>query len=51
MSVGPNEHLLPFTTFSAEEVKINQSHYMPVVPRGFQEFKVPALRDNSPGWL
>ena len=30
--------------------KINQSHYRPEVPRGFQEVKVPRLRDNGPGW-
>ena len=30
--------------------KVNQSHYMPEVPRGFQEVKVPRLRDNGPGW-
>ena len=26
--------------------KVNQSHYRPEVPRGFQEVKVPRLRDN-----
>jgi hypothetical protein len=30
--------------------KVNQSHYIPEVPRGFQEVKVPRLRDNDPGW-
>jgi len=30
-------------------VKVNQSHYRPEVPSGFQEVKVPRLRDNSPG--
>ena len=30
--------------------KANQSHYRPEVPRGFQEVKVPRLRDNGPGW-
>ena len=29
---------------------MNQSHYRPEVPRGFQEVKVPRLRDNGPGW-
>ena len=29
--------------------KVNQSHYRPEVPRGFQEVKVPRLRDNGPG--
>jgi len=28
----------------------NQSHYRPDVPRGFQEVKVPRLRDNGTGW-
>ena len=27
----------------------NQSHYRPEEPRGFQEVKVPRLRDSSPG--
>ena len=31
-------------------VKVNQSHYRPEVPRGFQEVKVPRLRDSGPGW-
>ena len=30
------------------KVKVNQSHSRPEVPRGFQEDKVPRLRDNSP---
>jgi len=30
--------------------KVNQSHYRPEVPRGFQEVKVPRLRDNGTGW-
>ena len=30
-------------------VKVNQSHYRPEVPSGFQEVKVPRLRDNGPG--
>jgi len=29
--------------------KINQSHYRPEVPRGFQEVKVPRLRENGTG--
>jgi len=32
-----------------KKVKVNQSHYRPDVPRGFQEVKVPRLRDNGPG--
>ena len=31
-------------------IEVNQSHYRPEVPRGFQEVKVPRLRDNGPGW-
>jgi len=31
-------------------VKVNQPHYRPEVPRGFQEVKVPKLCDNGPGW-
>jgi len=30
--------------------KVNQSHYRPEVPRGFQEVKVPRLRDDGPEW-
>ena len=29
---------------------VNQSHYRSEVPRGFQEVKVPRLRDKGPGW-
>jgi hypothetical protein len=32
------------------KLKVNQSHYRPEVPRGFQEVKVPRLRDSGPGW-
>jgi len=30
--------------------KVNQSHYRPDVPTGFQEVTVPRLRDNGPEW-
>ena len=30
--------------------RVVQSHYRPEVPRGFQEVKVPRLRDNGTGW-
>jgi len=30
--------------------KVSQSRYRPEVPTGFQEFKVPRLRDNGPEW-
>jgi len=30
--------------------KVNQSHYRPEVPRGFQEVKVSRLHDSVPGW-
>ena len=36
--------IVPFVTVE------NQSCYRPEVPRGFQEVKVPRLRDNGPGW-
>ena len=39
-----------FTVMIVEEVKVKQFHYRPEVPRGFQEVKVPRLRDNGPGW-
>jgi len=31
------------------KVKVNQFHYKPEVPGGFQKVKVPRLRDNGPG--
>jgi len=37
---------LMYTVWRKE--KVNQSHYRPEVPRGFQEVKVPKLRDNGP---
>ena len=33
-----------------KKVKVNQSHYRSEVPRGFQQVKVPRLRDNGAGW-
>jgi hypothetical protein len=30
--------------------KKSAPHYRPEVPGGFQEVKVPSLRDNGPGW-
>jgi hypothetical protein len=30
-------------------VKVNQSHYRPEVPRGFQEVNVSRFHDNGPG--
>ena len=30
--------------------KVNQSHYRPEVPRGYQEVRVPRLGDNGPEW-
>ena len=33
---------------SGVQVKVNQSHYRPEVPREFQEVTVPILRDNGP---
>jgi len=47
-------HSLPGTilgrTFTEKVKKVIQPHYRPEVPRGFQEVKVPRLRDNGPGW-
>jgi len=31
------------------KVTVNQSHYMPEVPRVFQEIKVPRLHNNDQG--
>ena len=30
------------------KIKVKQSHFGPEVPRGFQEVKVPRLRDSGP---
>ena len=35
---------------SFDLIKVNLRHYRPEVPRGFQEVKVPRLRDNGTGW-
>jgi len=44
--------LLPFLEFPdvCKGKKVNQSHYRPEVPRGFQEVKVPKLHVNGPEW-
>jgi len=34
---------------SCNKVKENHSHYRPEVTRGFQQVKVPRLRDTGPG--
>ena len=39
----------PGPFFTVEE-KVNKSHYRTEIPRGFQEVKVPRLRDNGPEW-
>ena len=41
--------LIPFLC-THSYIKVNQSHYRPEVPGGFQKFKVPRLRDSGPGW-
>jgi len=33
-----------------KQYRVDQSHYKPETPRGFQDVKVPTLRDNGPGW-
>jgi hypothetical protein len=40
-----NSNLNKFTL-----INVNQSHYRPEAPRGFQEVKVPRFYDNSTGW-
>jgi hypothetical protein len=44
------KQLLTVQAYSLYIKKVNQSHYRPEVPRGFQEVKVPTLRDNGPEW-
>ena len=39
-----------YAATSSHEYASIPSHYRPEVPRGFQEVKVPRLRDNGPGW-
>ena len=41
-------HILIIRVVSS--VKVNQSHYSPQVPRGFQEVKVLRFHDNGTGW-
>ena len=43
--MGPIE--CPETSARNHYYKVNQSHYRPEMPRGFQEVKVPRLRDND----
>ena len=43
-------YIYTYTHTHTYTYKVNQSHYRPEVPRGFQEVKVPRLRDNGPGW-
>jgi len=38
-----------FRICASVKSKVNQSHYRLEVHRGFQEVKVPRLRDNGPG--
>jgi len=40
--------MLDSRTISLPTKKVNQFHYSPEVPKGFQEFKVPRLRDYGP---
>ena len=50
-SYGKQPYWALHTAESADvKVKVDQSHYRPEVPRGFQEVKVPRLRDNGPVW-
>jgi len=41
---------ITFSVISLSKLKVNHSHYRPEVRRGFQEVKVPRLRDNGRGW-
>ena len=36
--------------FDVDRYLVKQSHYRSELPRGFQEVKVPRLRDNGPEW-
>jgi hypothetical protein len=52
-NAGMEVHLHSFLTLAEDEGEwpaVNQSHYRPEVPGGFQEVKVPRLRDNGPEW-
>ena len=48
----PSTSVFPclYHSTGANKIKVNQSHYRPEVPRGFQEVKVPRLRDNGQEW-
>jgi hypothetical protein len=45
-----NEYEIISHSLKSSKNKVNQSHYRPEVPRGFQEVMVPRLRDSGPGW-
>jgi len=46
-----NKYNCNITLFAVAFIyKVNQSHYRFEVPRGFQEVKVPRLRDSGPEW-
>jgi len=45
-----NSQRIPVCPLGVKWGKKNQSHYRPEVPSGFQEVKVPRLRDNGTGW-
>jgi len=53
---GTNEYMQNYyklhysTVLTAQYKNVNQSHYRPKVPRGFQEVKVPRLHDSDPEW-
>jgi len=44
------EYLCFRVFYRPNQLKGHQSHYRPEVPRGFEEVKVPRLRNNGPGW-
>jgi len=43
-------HLMYYYREREKKKKVNQSHYRPEVPRGFQEVKVPRICNNGPEW-
>jgi len=45
-----NEYEITSYSLKSSKNKVNQSHYRPEMPRGFQEVEVPRLRDHGPGW-
>ena len=48
--ISAHEMFIIIITIIIIIIKVKQPHYMPKVPRGFQEVQVPRFHDNGTGW-